>query len=126
MPRRELLLRLWLAAIALSTLDALWIVLGDWPGFVASFPRVDAAGGRAVAIALPLLLLVAIFGLWRWRRWGVRLLIVATAATLAFDLFARGPWLHMLAAVVSTAVSAGLVLWNRNRYGFTADAPVPR
>lgn len=126
MPRRERVLRLWLAAMALSTLNALRIVLADWPGFVASFPAADATGGRIAAIALPLALLVAIFALWRWRRWGVGLLIVATAATLAFDLLARGPWLHALAAAVSAVATAALIVWNRDRYGFTAGAPAPR
>jgi hypothetical protein len=126
MQRHELILRLWLAAMALSTLNALRIVLAEWPGFVASFPAADAAGGRVAAIALPLALLVAIFGLWRWRCWGVWLLLVAAPATLAFDLRARGPWLHALAALVSVAVTAALILWNRRRYGFTDGAPPPR
>ncbi len=126
MPRRELALRLWLAVVALSTLNALRIVLADWPGFVASFPEADAAGGRPAAIALPLALLVAMWGLWRWRRWGVWLLLATTAATLAFDLLARGPWLHALAAAVSAVTTAALIFWNRGRYGFTAGAPAPR
>jgi hypothetical protein len=112
--------------MTLSTLNALRIVLSDWPGFVTSFPGAASAGGRAAAIALPLALLAAIFGLWRWRRWGVWLLIVATVSTLAFDLLARGPWLHALAALLATAVSALLILWNRGRYGFTAGVPAPR
>jgi hypothetical protein len=117
---RETVLRLWWAAMALSTLNALRIVIGDWPAFVAAFPGAAVAGGRALAIVLPLMLLVALSGAWRWRRWGVWLLGAVCVLTLAFDVLARGPWLHLIAAAGSTAVSAALIVWNRKRYGFGA------
>jgi hypothetical protein len=123
---RMLCWRVWLAMMALSTLNALRIVLTEWPEFAAAFPGAASPAGRVVALLLSALLLVAIIGLWRWRRWGLYLLIVATMATLAFDLVARGPWLHVAAALASTVISAALLWWNRDRDGVSAVAPAPR
>jgi hypothetical protein len=123
---RVLCWRVWLAMMAVSTLNALRIVLTEWPAFAVAFPGAASPAGRAVALLLPALLLIAVVGLWRWRRWGLCLLIAATVATLAFDLAARGPWLHLAAALASTAISAALLWWNRDRYGLSAGAPAPR
>lgn len=118
--------RVWLTVMALSTLNALRIVVLEWPAFAAAFPGAASPAGRIAALVLPTLLLIAVVGLWRLRRWGLWLLIVVTLATLAFDLAARGPWLHLAAALASTAISAALLWWNRDRYGVSAGAPAPR
>lgn len=116
MSARIVCLRLWLVAMALSTLNALRIVLTDWPGFARSFPGAEGPVGRELAMVLPLLLLIALAGLWRWRRWALQLLVIATVATLGFDAIARGPRLHMIAAAVSLAISAALLWWNRDGF----------
>lgn len=121
MRARVVCLRLWLVAMSLSTLNALRIVLTDWPGFARSFPGAEVPIGRGLATTLPLLLLVSLAGLWRWRRWALQLLVIATVATLAFDAIARGPWLHMVAAVVSLAISAALLWWNRDGFALRKE-----
>lgn len=102
--------------MAASTLNALRIVLTDRDGFAMAFPGAEGPVGRALAIALPLALLLSIVGLWRWRRWGLWLLAAAGIATLAFDVLADGPRLHLAAALASLLISAALVAWNRDGF----------
>lgn len=130
MALRRLCLGGWLAAMALSTANALRIVLTDWPGFSAAFPGAASPFGHVLAIGLPIALLVALVGLWRWRRWGLWLLGAACVGTLLLDVLADGPRLHLATAIVATAVSTLLLWWNRDGYrsadGLSAGGPAPR
>lgn len=130
MTLRRLCLRGWLAAMALSTANALRIVLTDWPGFSAAFPGTASPVGQALAIGLPIALLVALVGLWRWRPWGLWLLGTACVGTLLLDVLAAGPRLHLATAIVASVVSALLLWWNRDGYGpvdgLSAGGPAPR
>jgi len=116
-------LRFWLAAMALSTLSALRVVLADWSAFVVAFPGAQSQPGHIVAVALPILLLIAIVGIWYWRRWGLWLLVIATIATLAFDAIAHGPWLHALAAAVASLITVLLLWWNLSRFAGRDQEP---
>lgn len=126
---RLICLRALIVLMALSTANALRIVLWEWPMFEAAFPGVSSPGGKALAIVLPSMLLAALIGLWCWRRWALWLLAFATVATLIFDIAMHGPVLHLAAATVST-----LVLWyalwlNRGVFAaraVTAGAQAPR
>jgi hypothetical protein len=60
---RLICLRGLLALMALPTLNALRIVLTDWPTFIDVFPAAASNAGKLFAIALPLALLVAFIGL---------------------------------------------------------------
>lgn len=109
-------LRGWLALMALSTANALRIVAVGWPGFLKFFPGAGSSTMHALAIALPIALLIALGGLWLARRWAVIAAAGTTVATVLFDLLARGPWLHLAAALVSSTVLALLLWWNRGRF----------
>lgn len=126
---RLICLRALIALMALSTANALRIVLWNWPMFAAAFPGVSSPGGKALAIVLPSMLLAALIGLWCRRRWALWMLAFATVATLIFDVAMRGPVLHLAAASISS-----LVLWyalwlNRSVFApsaVTAGVQAPR
>lgn len=113
---RALGFRTVLSLVALSTGNALRVVLTDWPQFVAAFPGAASLAGRACAIALPVSLLLSLLGLWRFRRWGLWLIGATTVATFGFDLWARGPKLHLAAAVLSVFVMAAAGWPHRRRF----------
>lgn len=126
---RPICLRVLIFLMALSTANALRIVLWEWPVFAAAFPGASSLGGKALAIVLPSMLLAALIGLWCWRRWALWVLAFATVATLVFDIAMHGPVLHLAAATVSSLL-LGYMLWlNRGAFAaraVTAAAQVPR
>lgn len=128
--------RVWLlrglcALMLLSTLNALRIVLTRWSDFVLAFPGAASPVGHAMAIALPAALILGLLGVLSWRRWAVWWLAATALATVAFDLLARGPWLHLGAALVSAALMAFAIRANARRFGFNSGGfssagPTPR
>ncbi|TXH72714.1 MAG: hypothetical protein E6Q88_05955 [Lysobacteraceae bacterium] len=106
--------------MSVSSLNATRIVLSEWSSFVDAFPGAASATGHAIAIALPCALLFGLIGLWFWRRWAVWWLAVVTLATIAFDLVARGPLMHVCAALGSAVLMACAIYANRRRFGFSA------
>lgn len=124
-PRRgawaAVLLRIVLAALSLSTCAGLWFAVTNRPEFEAAFP--GAADGRIYAGLLLLggLGLVAVVGLWRWRRWAVVLYGLVVLADLVMDVLADAPVVHQGTVLVGGLLVGSLLFLNRAR--FAADAP---
>ena len=56
------------------------------------------------------ILLIAIAGMWRWRRWAFLLAIGMTPVVVVIDMTAGGPLRHMVAGSIS-----GLLIWGLGR-----------
>jgi len=90
------------AKIVTGELDALFPRLAGWRRV---FP---IAGWCASALSL--------YGLWRWRWWGYRLALVATAWELAVELYGGGPGAHLLRLPLAAALLSATCLPLRARF----------
>jgi hypothetical protein len=106
---RTLAFRLALAGLAASTLIGVTFALARPAEFRAAFP--GAASPAAFAG------LVAVAGLWHWRRWAVILYGIVAAASLALDVAVRAPAVHQAAVIVAALAVLGLAYANRARFG---------
>src|SRR5689334_9764658 len=73
--------------------------------FFALFPRATPAIYGA-QLACAGVLLIAIVGLWMWRRWAFVLAVGMTPVVVVLDMIAGGPLRHMVAGSIS-----GLLIW---------------
>jgi hypothetical protein len=108
--------RVLLAALFLSTGVGLWYATAHRPDFQLAFP-----GSRRGVVYVALLLtggtgMVAVCGLWFWRRWAVVTYGCVAAASLALDVVAEAPFMHQLTVAVSTACVFWLIYLNRARF----------
>lgn len=68
-------------------------------------------------VAVACLGLVAIAGLWQWRRWAMVLFIVLGVAGFVLDILASAPVAHKIASASATLLVAGLAYLLRDRFG---------
>jgi hypothetical protein len=116
-----LLFRVVLAAMMLSTLVGVWFAGTNRPAFQAAFP-----GAARTAVYVGLLGtggvgLVALAGLWRWRRWALVLYGFVAVVGIVLDLLAAAPILHQITVVAGALIVFTLAYANRRQ--FRAAAP---
>lgn len=112
-----LILRVLLGALFVSTGVGLWYAISRRVAFQLAFP-----GSVHELVYVALLItgatgLIAIAGLWLWRRWAVILYVGVAVASLCLDVVAEAPLAHRVTVVVS-AVSVFLLVylsWDRFR-----------
>jgi len=84
----------------LFAVDALWAVP-------------PTAGQRAMVYAALAGTVVALYGMWTMRRWGVALVVVLFAARIAYGLLGRAPWSLAALAGPTLILLVGLVYVRR-------------
>lgn len=105
-----------LLALVVSTTFGVGSALRDRAGFVASFPGAARDPVFYLLVATGLLGLVAVLGLWRWRRWAVVLFLAVTVASFSLDVIARAPALHQVAVLTVGLLVGSLAYTNRRRF----------
>jgi hypothetical protein len=114
---RTLAFRLALAGLAASTLIGVTFALARPAEFRAAFPGAASPAAFAGLLAVGGAGLVAVAGLWHWRRWAVILYGIVAAASLALDVAVRAPAVHQAAVIVAALAVLGLAYANRARFG---------
>lgn len=109
------LFRFVLLALAASTLNGVFVALMRRSAFLEAFPGATGVV-LGVFIGTAAIGLGSLVGLWLWRRWALWLFGAVGLVIVGLDLAARGPRLHMLAAVVSTLLVLGLSYPVRKRF----------
>lgn len=108
--------RALLIGIGLSTGIGVTFALSNRPAFVASFPRAASPGVYGAFFVVAAFGIVALIGLWGWRRWALTLYAVVALATLAIDRLARAPAAHEAAVVTGATAIFLLAYINRERF----------
>lgn len=101
---RSLVLRLLVCVLALANAYGLFLGLTRRAELTALFPRLDSLW--PVYLACPVMTLVALAAIWRWRAWGVWLAISTGILVMAIELFACGPAPHVIRVPVAIALLA--------------------
>ena len=93
----DLVCRMFLYILLL--LGVLAVVLKSWSIIVilAHLPRqwlVSPSGNPALDVISTALLALALYGIWRWRKWGAYLVLIRLALTIAIQVFIyrSGSW----------------------------------
>ena len=109
----RLVFRVLVGATMCSTTIGVAYALLRRPLFVASFP--GAADGRVywALVLTGMAGLVALAGLWRWRRWAVALYGVLAVVSLALDVVGKAPVAHQVTVVGSAGLMLALARANR-------------
>ena len=91
----------------------LWYAVTQRDAFQAGFPGAANSVVYAGLLTVGALGLVALVGLWQWRRWAVGLYGVLAVSSLLLDVAAEAPMLHQTTVAVGAVVVFGLVYLNR-------------
>jgi hypothetical protein len=117
------LFRLVLALLVLSTLNGLaTTVLTGGESFRAAFPGATGAV-FGLLVGSTGLGLVAVGGMWWWRRWGLGLFAASGVAIVVLDEIAFAPGTHQAAVIVSTLLVLALAWRVRDRFRSSATKP---
>lgn len=90
--------------------------LRDRAGFVASFPGASNDAVFGLFIGTATLGLIAVAGLWAWRRWAAFMFVAVTAASLSLDVVASAPVVHQVAVASIGAMIVFAAYLNRARF----------
>ena len=94
MRRRPWFLAAVLVLLAVANVYGLALGLTRHADLVAQYPRLADVWG--LYLATPILALVAIGALWRWRRWGFWLAVGVATVVVGLELYGCGPSPHTL------------------------------
>ncbi len=95
---------------------ALWIAIGRRADFLAAFPGAERPAVYYAFLAVAVVGLIALTGLWRWRPWAIALYGISGGVAVALDIIARAPLAHRL--TVATMAVLVLLLAYANRRHF--------
>lgn len=111
-----LVFRVLLAALMLSTGIGVWFATAQRARFEVAFPGTVSLPVYAGLLTVGVAGLVALIGMWRWRRWAVILYAVGAVAGIALDVLARAPRAHQATVVIAAVAVLTLVALNRQRF----------
>ena len=109
------LFRFILLALAASTMNGLALALRGRSAFLAAFPGATGVV-FALLIGTSVIGLASLAGLWWWRLWALWMFGTVGLVISGLDVMARGPKLHILAALASTLLVLGLAYPVRERF----------
>ncbi len=112
----RLVFRLLVGATLCSTMIGVGYALLRRATFVASFPRAADPGLYWSLVLTGVVGLVALAGLWGWRRWAVVLYALLAAASLTLDVVAGAPVAHQATVAVDAVLILALAWLNRARF----------
>jgi hypothetical protein len=108
-------LRIYLVLIFLANLGGMAALAAGLDRITAAYPLLTT-GLVALLFACGVASLTAVVLMWRWRRAGVYLIVVAYTVMLFANLSYEAPLAHTLLGPVGLAVLLGLVWPVRNRF----------
>lgn len=112
----QLVFRLLVVGLLLSTGIGVAYALVNRPAFVSSFPGAAAPVVYGALLIVAGVGLIALVGLWRWRRWALGLYAILVLASIVLDVIVRAPLAHQLTVIVSAVVLFTLAFLNRSRF----------
>lgn len=115
-----LVFRVLIVGIMLSTGIGVIYAISNRPAFVASFPGASAWPVYVGFLVTAGVGLVALLGLWAWRRWGLVLFCIQAVMSFVLDRIAGAPLAHELAVLGGAVAALSLAYINRGR--FTSSA----
>lgn len=114
--RADVALRVVLAALFASTCMALWIATLRRADFLVAFPGAERPAVYAAFLAVAVVGLVSLLGLWRWQPWAIALYGFSAGLAVALDIIARAPLAHRLTVLTMAVVVLLLAYANRRRF----------
>ncbi len=114
--RVDVVLRAVVAALFASTCMALWIAIGRRTDFLAAFPGAEQPTVYNAFVAVAIVGLIALIGLWRWRPWAIALYGISGGFAVALDIIARAPLAHRLTVATMAVLVLLLAYANRRRF----------
>lgn len=108
--------RVVVAALMASTAFGVWYGAANRGAIVSAFPGAANSMVYAGLLGTGGAGLVALAGLWRWRRWAVALYGIVALAGVVLDVLARAPALHQATVVTAAVLLFLLVYLNRQRF----------
>ncbi len=120
--RSPVVFRVLLAALFVSTSVGLWYATAHRPVFQMGFPGSARPGVYVALLATGVAGIVAVCGLWLWRRWAVVLYACVAAVSIGLDVVAHAPRAHQVTVLVGVAAVLWSVYLHRERFLATPGA----
>jgi hypothetical protein len=120
--KRPAVFSIFLGLLLIGNLFAAFQLLTSGEGFLDRFPRLTPAKLNVLRL-IPLLNIVALTGVWFWKRWGVVAATGLGLVTIGFDI-ALEIWYHLIVAAVSVVLLCIGAAWHRDKFrqGMTQTA----
>jgi len=107
--------------MALSTLNGIRVAVTRREALQVAFPGTADPYLYGIMLAMAVVGLLALLGMWRWRRWGVMLYTAGAIVLIVLDVIVRAPTLHPVTVVAGALVILGLAFLNRDRFRLNGE-----